>query len=1008
MLSLRSTRAMSIDQPPLIRDELLEQWQWKMDGAAKPNKSAPRAPAAAAPEQPPKTAAAAGSVAPSRAEQRRCQMGVGFVGVAWPADDASLAQAKAHARAREQSMLAAEAALEQDAKKRRLRERARRSAQREAAESSVAQRRRDLDARNESARQQLLENRLAQQRRATEQKARMLEQKAERAAVRPEPRERDAPRDAARAAQKPKEKQPSKPDAPPPPPPEQQEQQPPQPSKPPPPPQQRRPRPQQQLQQRRPPAGVATRASPARGSRAEEPRASAKKIAPRSKDAAAQDYVKLSQELARTEKALERVRRSATVGTARASAGGPQRTPPRPAAKSDKPARMPERSAPKARKDGRAADGSTTPVRARKPSSAPSAAAAPAAAAAGAETDPPAPAVPPAPAAPPAGGEDDAKDASATIDSDAKPIKTLDAAPQASAPGASSAGESTAGGDSTKTPADTPVVHQRLDELQCLSHAIADIKDKVEALEAAEMASAVEPTAAPPATPPPGSLEAAAGNGAYDAAAAAAATADQIAVALDSAQTMMTRLGIVRKELNQPPPSRGSNLKEAARAKAAPRQAHGQAAATTSRRVTTPRRDVRHPTDSQAKSRVGATSSATARGTTGRGLDKRPPVSSSPAKRPPSAPKPRTSKAPAELKPPSRESGGRARSRTRQTTIVMPSVNLTKGQSTTTAAKGKRVAGSGASKKVSLLDDRGAEKVMDVLGALESGTDDAAKGAVGSQEPPTAGTKPASLTLSDIEKLDDLAAQVLDSSAKPVVTDTSGAVPPPLVAPPGAADDDELRIRVHELTNTVNELQGQIETYRGSGTRESSATSGDGAEKSADVEQPRWKSVAPAEPAVLAESNDKAEPAGTLEETTERKPLPTPPSQDAPPPLPQPLDTEVSSDLQAAAERMSAPLASPQGVRTSPLKPQQGEVLPPPALGSAEIDGIERPSAESVGEQLSGQLAEFDSSVADELRALRDIATSLRSVGSEPEKPAGSEPEKPDPNGAGNVTSEGT
>ena len=62
MLSLRSTRAMSIDQPPLIRDELLEQWQWKMDGAAKPNKSAPRAP-----EQPPKTAAAAGSVAPSRA-----------------------------------------------------------------------------------------------------------------------------------------------------------------------------------------------------------------------------------------------------------------------------------------------------------------------------------------------------------------------------------------------------------------------------------------------------------------------------------------------------------------------------------------------------------------------------------------------------------------------------------------------------------------------------------------------------------------------------------------------------------------------------------------------------------------------------------------------------------------------------------------------------------------------------------------------------------------------------
>ena len=147
------------------------------------------------------------------------------------------------------------------------------------------------------------------------------------------------------------------------------------------------------------------------------------------------------------------------------------------------------------------------------------------------------------------------------------------------------------------------------------------------------------------------------------------------------------------------------------------------------------------------------------------------------------------------------------------------------------------------------------------------------------------------------------------------------------------------------------------------------------------------------------------------------------PPLDPPPPLPPPLDLEVSSDLQAAAERMSAPLASPQAM-TSPIKPPQGEVLPPPALGSTEIDGIERPSAESVGEQLSGQLAEFDSSVADELRALRDIATSLRSVGSEPEKPAdverekpagsepeksaGAEPEKSDANGTGNATSEGT
>ena len=153
------------------------------------------------------------------------------------------------------------------------------------------------------------------------------------------------------------------------------------------------------------------------------------------------------------------------------------------------------------------------------------------------------------------------------------------------------------------------------------------------------------------------------------------------------------------------------------------------------------------------------------------------------------------------------------------------------------------------------------------------------------------------------------------------------------------------------------------------------------------------------------------------------KPLPSPPPLDPPPPLPPPLDLEVSSDLQAAAERMSAPLASPQAM-TSPIKPPQGEVLPPPALGSTEIDGIERPSAESVGEQLSGQLAEFDSSVADELRALRDIATSLRSVGSEPEKPAdverekpagsepeksaGAEPEKSDANGTGNATSEGT
>ena len=30
----------SVSSPPLIRDELLEQWQWKMDDAARPNKSA--------------------------------------------------------------------------------------------------------------------------------------------------------------------------------------------------------------------------------------------------------------------------------------------------------------------------------------------------------------------------------------------------------------------------------------------------------------------------------------------------------------------------------------------------------------------------------------------------------------------------------------------------------------------------------------------------------------------------------------------------------------------------------------------------------------------------------------------------------------------------------------------------------------------------------------------------------------------------------------------------------
>ena len=166
---------------------------------------------------------------------------------------------------------------------------------------------------------------------------------------------------------------------------------------------------------------------------------------------------------------------------------------------------------------------------------------------------------------------------------------------------------------------------------------------------------------------------------------------------------------------------------------------------------------------------------------------------------------------------------------------------------------------------------------------------------------------------------------------------------------------------------------------------------------------------------MLAENNDEEEPAAVSKETTGMKPLPSPPPLDPPPPLPPPLDLEVSSDLQAAAERMSAPLASPQAM-TSPIKPPQGEVLPPPALGSTEIDGIERPSAESVGEQLSGQLAQFDSSVADELRALRDIATSLRSVGSEPEKPAGSapeksagsEPEKSDSNGTGDATSEGT
>ena len=108
---------------------------------------------------------------------------------------------------------------------------------------------------------------------------------------------------------------------------------------------------------------------------------------------------------------------------------------------------------------------------------------------------------------------------------------------------------------------------------------------------------------------------------------------------------------------------------------------------------------------------------------------------------------------------------------------------------------------------------------------------------------------------------------------------------------------------MHELTNTVNELQSQIETYRGSGARESSATSSEGAAKSADVE-PQWRSVAPAEPAVLAENNDEEELAAVLtDDGDEATALSAAPRSATP--LPPPLDLEASSDLQAAAERMS-------------------------------------------------------------------------------------------------------